>query len=160
MLNFKKTTKMVTVKKYHLRKKEGEEGTYVSLELQGDLELVQSQNTSRFYASARRCFIYSTFDEATAKLIVGRQIPGSIVRMSCEPYDYTVPETAEVIKLAYKYDYVPEEVKAVSRKELKQLNTSGHFKRAITDIFQCSPHLLNSKIEQCNFNKQAGRKQK
>lgn len=109
---------MVTVKNYHLRKKEGEEGTYVSLELAGDLELVQSQNTGRFYATARRCFIYSTFDEATAKLMVGRQIPGSIVRVPCEPYDYTVPETAEVIKLAYKYDYTPEEAKTVTSREL------------------------------------------
>lgn len=103
---------MVTVVNYHLR--EGEKGKYISLELNGDLEMVQSQNTGRFYATVRRCFIFSTFEEKVAKMMVGKQMPGSIVRVPCEPYDYTVPETAEVIKLAYKYDYVPDEVRVVA----------------------------------------------
>lgn len=99
---------MVTVANYHLR--DGEKGKYISLELNGDIEMVQSQKTGRFYATVRRCFIFSTFDERTAKMMVGKQMAGSIVRVPSEPYDYVVPETAEVIKLAYKYDYIPEEV--------------------------------------------------
>jgi hypothetical protein len=107
---------MVLVKNYHLR--EGEKGKYVSLELMGDIELVQSTNTGRFYATARRCFLFSTFDEQTAKMMVGRQMPGSIVRTPCEPYDYMVPETAEVIKLAYRYDYSPEEATVVATRQM------------------------------------------
>lgn len=98
---------MVTVKAYHVRKTtEGK--SYISLELTGDLEMVQSQNTGRFYATQRKCFIYSTFDEPTARLMVGKTMTGSIIRTSCEPYEYTVPETGEIITLAYRYSYVPE----------------------------------------------------
>ena len=107
---------MVTVKNYHLR--EGDKGKYVSLELSGDIELVQSQNSGRFYATARRCFIFSTFDEPTAKMMVGKQMPGSIVRSDCDPYDYALPETGEVIKLAYRYEYTPVEGKVVGHQKL------------------------------------------
>jgi hypothetical protein len=98
---------MVTVTTYHLRKnKEGK--SFISLELQGDMELVQSMETGRFYATAKRCSITSTFDEATAKTLIGKQMPGTIQRVEAEPYEYTVPETAEVILLQHTYQYVPE----------------------------------------------------
>lgn len=96
---------MVKVKSYALR--EGENGQFVSLELEGDLEMVQSLKTGRFYATTRRCFISSTFDEQTAKEMVGRKIPGEIVRTQCDPYDYTIEETGEVISLTHRYDYRP-----------------------------------------------------
>lgn len=101
---------MVTVKDYHVR--EGERGSYVSLELMGDIELVQSTNTGRYYATARRCFISSTFNEHVAKMMVGKQIGGTIQRVPCEPYQYTVPETGEVITIGYRWDYSTEEVPA------------------------------------------------
>jgi hypothetical protein len=98
---------MVTVKNVHSR--EGERGKFMSLELTGDAELVQSQNTGRFYATIRRCFISSTFDEETAKALIGTKFKGSIVRVEAEPYDFAIPETGEVIRLAHRWDYVPEE---------------------------------------------------
>lgn len=98
---------MVIVKNAHLRKGEDEK-EFVSLELNGDIELVQSQNTGRFYATVRRCFVSATFDLPTAKLFIGKQLPGNIVRQECEPYEYTMPDTGEVITLGYSYQYVPE----------------------------------------------------
>lgn len=100
---------MVTIKNYQLR--EGKEGkpSYITLELEGDIEMVQSSNTGRFYATCRKCHIFSTFDESTAKLMLGKQLPGNIVRVETDPYDYTLPETGEVIKLAHSYSYLPEE---------------------------------------------------
>ena len=103
---------MVTVKNYALR--EGEKGTFVSLELVGDLEMVQSSNTGRFYATVRRCFVSSTLDEETAKQMVGKNIKGSISRVEVEEYEYTVPETAEVILLKHRWDYTPEEGNVVA----------------------------------------------
>ena len=97
---------MVRVKNYHLR--EGVNGDFISLELEGDLEMVQSMNTGRFYATTRRCKISSTLNEQTAKSMIGKELPGEIVRVQCEPYDYTVPDTGEVIQLAHSYDYRPE----------------------------------------------------
>lgn len=99
---------MVIVKNYHLR--QGDNGKdYVTLELEGDIELVQSQNTGRFYATARHCCIYSTFDEETAFRMIGQQMEGKIVRVPCEPYTYTIPESGLEVELAHSWDYIPDE---------------------------------------------------
>lgn len=102
---------MVTIKDYRLQEsKEGK--TFVALVLLGDVELVQSMETGRFYATAKHCSISSTFDEETAQGLKGTRLPGRIERVPCEEYEYTVPETGEVIKLAHTYQYQPEEIPA------------------------------------------------
>lgn len=65
---------MVTVRNYHVR--EGEQADYISLELMGDIEMVQSTNTGGFYATSKRCFISSTVDEAIVKKMVGKEMKG------------------------------------------------------------------------------------
>lgn len=113
---------MVTITNYHLRNsKEGK--PFISLELQGDIEMVQSMETGRFYATARKCSITSTFDEAMAKSLVGKAMQGNIIRKSCEPYEYTVPESGEVIMLAHTYDYTPEEQPVTA--QVPQLQMQG-----------------------------------
>ena len=98
---------MVQIQDYHVRNcQEGK--TFISLELAGDIELVQSSKTGNFYATCRRCSITSTFDEETAKRMVGKQLPGSIAKVESEPYEYTVKETGEVVMLSHKYQYIPE----------------------------------------------------
>jgi hypothetical protein len=105
---------MVTVANYSLRvNKDG--STFVTLVLQGDLEMVQSQETGRFYATAKTCSISSTFDENTAVLLVGKQMPGSIVKEQCDPYEYTIPETGEVVTLSHRYAYSPVEQSVVTQ---------------------------------------------
>jgi len=100
---------MVTIVGFNLRTpKEGDKKTYITLELEGDVEMVQSSNTGRFYATVRRCSVSSSFDEITAQRMVGKQMPGSIERVPCQAYEYTLPETGEVINLGYRWDYVPE----------------------------------------------------
>ena len=97
---------MVKVKNYHVRQSnDGEK--YISLELEGDVSFVQSQNTGRFYATTKRCFMYAALDEATAKGLIGTQMPGTIERVPCEPYEYTVPDTGEVKTLSYSYEFRP-----------------------------------------------------
>lgn len=98
---------MVRVINVAVRK--NEKGEYVSLQLQGDIVMVQSQNTGRFYATAKKCWVYSTFSEGAAKSLIDSTIPGSIVRVACDPYDYTIEETGEVVRLAHTYGYVPHE---------------------------------------------------
>lgn len=104
---------MVEVVGYSLRNPKDSK-PYVALEIEGDIEMVQSQNTGRFYATVRRCTISSTFDEMTAERMVGKQMPGSIERVPCEPYDFTVQETGEVVKLTYRWGYQPEGRRRVS----------------------------------------------
>ena len=114
---------MVTVTGFNLRQqKEGEQKHYISLDLEGDIEMVQSQNTGRFYATVRRCTISSTFDQLTAERMVGRQMPGSIERVPCEPYDFTIEETGEAIKIGYRWDYLPEKAMRMHTVKAKSAN--------------------------------------
>ena len=70
--------------------REGEKGTFVTFELLGQIELVQSQSTGRFYATARRASMSTTFDLEVAKGSVGTELPGTIERVKCEPYWNTI----------------------------------------------------------------------
>jgi hypothetical protein len=81
--------------------------SFVLLELSGGIELVQSQNTSKFYATTRKCRIPSTFSVDVAKLMVGQQIEGDVVRVETEPYEYINKVTGEMIVLAHSYAYRP-----------------------------------------------------
>ena len=97
---------MVQVIGFNVRKnKQGEH--FIALDLMGSLELVQSDKTGKWYGTARKCSIPSTFDEDIARLMVGSKIDGDIVRVPCDPYEYTVKRTGEVISLAYSYSYQP-----------------------------------------------------
>lgn len=98
---------MVTVIDYAIRQtKDGRE--FIALILQGGLSLVQSKNTGNFYATVKQCSIPSTFNESTAKLMVGERVPGSVQKLSCEPYQWTNRETGEIIDLSHRWVYVPE----------------------------------------------------
>src|SRR4051812_31473157 len=98
---------MVRITGYSLREnKEGK--SFIVLELQSELVLVQSAETGRFYATAKKCTMTSTFDEDTAKLLVGKELPGRIEKIACEDYDFTVEETGEVITLSHRWEYLPE----------------------------------------------------
>ena len=98
---------MVRIINYRLSKNsEGRE--FVSLKLQGGVEAIQSQQTGRFYLTAKTCHISSTLDETTAKGLVGSEISGSVARVACEPYEYTVKDTGEVLTLGHRYEYLPD----------------------------------------------------
>jgi hypothetical protein len=97
---------MVTVSGYNIRtNKSGE--NFIALDLVGSLEIVQSQVTGNMYATVRRCSIPSTFDENIAKMMVGSQIEGDVVRVASAPYEYVNKRTGEILMLAYSYAYQP-----------------------------------------------------
>ena len=105
---------MVTITNIAVRKtKDGKE--FTTLELTGGLEMVQSQETGKFYATVRKCSIPSTFDDRIAKTLIGTSIEGNIERFECTPYDYTNPETGEVMTLGYSWGYVPKDVATVPK---------------------------------------------
>ena len=97
---------MVTVTNFYIvETKKGE--TFVSLELTGGLELIQSQQTGKFYATAKKTRIPSTFSANVAELMVGQKIDGEIVRVTSEPYEYTNKKTGETLILQHSYSYRP-----------------------------------------------------
>ncbi|MDY0196569.1 MAG: hypothetical protein RBR68_02015 [Tenuifilaceae bacterium] len=95
---------MVTIVDYAKRTNaEGKE--FFILRLQGGLELVKSSQTGQMYATAKTASITSTFTEEVCKSLIGQQLPGSVSRVECEPYEYTVQDTGEVITLSHRYEY-------------------------------------------------------
>lgn len=99
---------MVRIISYKERQKDDGE-TFLVLELQGGIEMVQSKKTGKFYATAKRAFIPSTFDKNTCVALIGTEMQGSIIKEECEPFDYVVKETGEEITLYHRWVYSPEE---------------------------------------------------
>ena len=81
----------------------GEE--FHALLLQGGLELVKSKETGNYYATAKTSSITSTFTEEQCKDLIGQEIPGSIVKVECDPYQYTIKDTGEEITLTHRWEY-------------------------------------------------------
>jgi hypothetical protein len=97
---------MVQVTNFHeVETKDGK--TFISLELTGGLELIQSQTTGKMYATVRKCRIASTFDANVAKMMLGTQLDGDVVRVETDPYDYVNKRTGEVMSLQHSYAYRP-----------------------------------------------------
>ena len=110
---------MVTVTNYSVKeKKDG--STFITLELRGNVELVQSINTGKFYATVRKCSIPTTFDGQIAKNLIGSSMEGTVARVSCDAYDYTIKATGELIRLSHSYTYQPVDTSAVvGRRDLE-----------------------------------------
>ena len=97
---------MVRVVDYKKKEKENGETFYVLI-LQGSPEFVRSA-TNKLYMTARRASIPCSFDEALCKELIGTKYVGSIKRVKCDEYEYTIPESGEVIKLDFTYEYSEE----------------------------------------------------
>jgi hypothetical protein len=95
---------MVTVKSYATKqRKDGT--TFVLLELIGGLEIIQSATTGSYYGTVRKCNIPTTFSEEVAKTFIGCSLPGSIIKVECDPYEFTNPRTGELMLLAHTYAF-------------------------------------------------------
>ena len=99
---------MVTISSYAERQS-ADGRKFYALILQGGLEMVLSEETGRYYATAKQASITSTFDEPTCKSLVGTKLPGRISRVKCDPYDHVVKETGEIIKMNHRWVYNPNE---------------------------------------------------
>ncbi len=99
---------MVTISGYAEREsKEGKK--FYSLTVQGGMEMVLSEESGRYYATAKQASVTSTFDEKTCQGLVGTKLPGKISKVVCDPFEYTVQETGEVITLRHRWAYNPNE---------------------------------------------------
>lgn len=104
-LTQKQVKKMVRIVNYQKRTtEEGKE--FFTLELQGGVEIVKSQETGKNYMTARKASMSCTFDEATCISLIGTELPGSVKKVACEDYSYTIKETGEIITLSHRFEYV------------------------------------------------------
>lgn len=104
------------------KKRQAEDKEFFVLEVSGGIEMVLSKTTNQFYATAKKATITSTFDEETCKALIGSEFPGSVVKQNCDPYEYIVKETGEVIMLSHRYIYMPEAVNSVHQSEPEKQN--------------------------------------
>jgi hypothetical protein len=100
---------MVRIINYKERDKE-DGTTFFVLELQGGIEMVKSKETGNFYATAKRAYIPSTFDEQTCSALVGSEMEGKIIKEDCDSFTYTVKEIGEEITLSHRWAYTSDEV--------------------------------------------------
>jgi hypothetical protein len=70
--------------------------------------MVMSKQTGRYYATAKRASVTSTFTEGVCKELIGQKIPGSIHRVPCEPYGFIIHDTGELINLDHRWIYLKE----------------------------------------------------
>ncbi|GGG18221.1 hypothetical protein [Pontibacter amylolyticus] len=97
---------MVTITGF-AKRMNSEEKEFNVLLLQGEIELIQSKESGRFYATAKTCSIPCTFNDLMCQGLIGKTLPGNIEKVQCDPYDYHIPGTDEIISLAYSYYYDP-----------------------------------------------------
>ena len=113
---------MVTVANY-LQRENADGNPFFMLELTGDLEIVTSQVTGKPYATVRKTNIASTFDEKICKMMLGKQLPGQIVKVEVdEAYTYTIKETGEEISLKHRYEYSATEVTHTTEQAVFQMS--------------------------------------
>jgi hypothetical protein len=98
---------MVTIVDFEKRKNNLDEEFNVLI-LQGGIETVISKQTGKPYITARKTSIPCTFGDEFAKNLIGNELPGSIEKIECDPYEYMVPDTGEVINLTHTYQYSAE----------------------------------------------------
>ena len=99
---------MVRISNYIKRTTEEGKSFFV-LELQGGVEVVKSRETGKLYMTARKASMSCTFDELTCQSLIGTELPGSVIKVECEAYEYTIKDTGEVITLSYRFEYVEQE---------------------------------------------------
>ena len=78
--------------------------------LQGGIDVVKSKTTGKSYITTHKVSMVCTLDDVSAKQQIGTKLPGTIQKVACDPYDFKVPQTGEMVKLDYTFQYNPETV--------------------------------------------------
>ena len=98
--------KVIDVKTFE---KEGEKG-FTMLVVQGGVEPIISKQTGKIYLTMRKANVPTTFDIAIGKSLIGTELPGTVKKIECEAYEYTIPESGEIVSLSYQWQYVDEDL--------------------------------------------------
>lgn len=102
---------MVIISDYALRTNaQGED--FIALLLTGEVEMVKSTTSGKFYATTRKASVPCTFNETVAKNMIGVKMPGVICKVPCEPYLY-LTDSGEEIEIDFTYEYRDEALEVV-----------------------------------------------
>jgi hypothetical protein len=133
---------MVRIVNY--QKRTTEEGKqFFTLELQGGIEIVKSQETGKSYMTARKASMSCTFDELTCQSLIGTELPGSVRKVECEEYSYTIKETGEIITLSHRFEYVEQEALTNSPERSKTTIEEFMSKSPVGNSFSTNGQLVH-----------------
>ena len=98
---------MVTIVSMEKRLNKVKNQEFNVMVLQGDVEVVISKTTGRPYLTARKTSIPCTFSEQLGQKLIGKELPGTIERKECDPYEFLIPGTKKPITLKHTFQYSP-----------------------------------------------------
>jgi len=107
LLQTKKLLDMVKIVAVAERENSAGEKFY-ALILQGGVEMVMSKETGRYYATAKTASVTSTFTKETCESLIGSEMPGSIQKQKCDPYEFVNPDTGEIVQREHRWVYARE----------------------------------------------------
>ncbi|QOG57793.1 hypothetical protein [Flavobacterium columnare] len=109
-------------------KRTTEEGKeFFVLEIQSGITMVKSATTGKFYATANKATLSSTFDELTCQALIGTELAGKVEKVACEPYEYTIKDTGEIITLSHRFEYVDEN-------QQQEMSITNNVERSTTKV--------------------------
>jgi hypothetical protein len=111
---------MVTVTEFNKRQsKDGKE--FFTLTIQGGFQIVKSE-LGNSYMTVNKTSIPTTFNEVLCSSLIGKELPGQIIKVECEPYEYYNKETGKFITLSHTYEYSEDEKQVVAQTAVPALS--------------------------------------
>lgn len=80
------------------------------LVIQGEIEPLVSNKTGKIYLTMRTANLPTTFDVEASRTLIGRELPGRVAKVECEPYEYIVKETGEILILKHNWQYIDDDL--------------------------------------------------
>lgn len=102
-------------------KSNGEE--FYCLIVEGGVQPVISDKTGRMYFTTRTATVPTTFDLKTCKNIIGSEFEGEVRKVVCEPYEYVIEDTGEIINLSHRWEFIDEGQKVLQDHLVKETET-------------------------------------
>ena len=133
---------MVRISNYIKRTTEEGKEFYI-LELQGGIEVVKSRETGKLYMTARKASMSCTFDELTCQSLIGTELPGSVKKVECDAYEYTIKDTGEVITLSHRFEYLEQEATIQTPEKSKTTIEEFMSKAPVGNAFSTNGQLVH-----------------
>jgi len=111
---------MVKVVDYLVREN-GNGDSFFVLVVQGGVEAVKSVVTGKLYFTAKTATVSTTFEEETCKELIGKEFAGSIQKEPCEPFEYDVPETGEMVTVTTRNVYVDQSIETIEENIIDEM---------------------------------------
>ena len=87
------------------KKQNSKGGNFMVLTVEGGIIMQKNQQTGSWVAQALRTNIIANLDEKSCKALVGKSLPGTVIKKFVAPYTFRMANGDERV-LNYKYEYM------------------------------------------------------